>query len=421
MKCLIPVAALLFFALPVCGQILDRIVAVVGNEIILESELNAQMQFYVSSNKLDPNTPGLKDQVLQSMINEKLILARAIEDSVVVTDDEVKQQLDAAIQQRVQQFGSEAKLEEIYGMPISRIKREFRDEMRKNLLTQRLQQQRFGTEEISRREVQEFYQTYKDSLGTVPEEVQLARIYIKPGFDKDAHDAAHAKARLILDSIKAGADFGEMAKRYSEDPGSAAAGGDLGFVHRGQFVKEFETAVFALSENQISGLIETAFGIHIIQLLERRGDAVHARHILIRVPRSERSDSVAIALLDSLRNAILGGANFAELARKYSDDKETAIVGGDIGTDAIDNLDPSLKSVVGPLKEGEISKPEKLVTGNNYGYQIVWVKKRTPAHTLTLDGDYHRLETIALNYKRTNDYQEWLEELRNKIYWESKL
>ena len=422
MRHLIRALALIVLTLPVYGQTLDRVVAVVDNEIILQSELNAQVQFYIFNNKLDPNTPGLKEQVLQSMINEKLILARAIEDSISVTDDEVQQQLDAVIQQRVQQFGSEAKLEEVYGMPISRIKREFRDEMRKNLLTQRMQQQRFGSASVSRRQVEEFYEAYKDSLGKVPEEVDLAHIYIKPGFDKAAHEAARAKAQSILDSIKAGADFAEMAKRYSEDQGSASQGGDLGFVRRGQFVSEFETAVFSLAEKQISGLVETEFGIHIIQLLERRGDAVHPRHILIRVPHTEASDSAAIALLDSIRTAVLGGANFGELARKYSQDKDTAPLGGDLGTAELETIpDKTLYATVAAMKSGEISKPEKVQAGNSYGYHIVWLKKRTPAHALTLDGDYQRLETIALNYKRTKDYQAWLEELKSKIYWQSRL
>jgi peptidyl-prolyl cis-trans isomerase SurA len=404
------------------GQALDRVVAVVDKEVILESELNSQVQFYVTGNKIDPSTPGIKEQVLQSMINEKLILAKAIEDSVTVTDEEVQQQLDAVIQQRVQQVGSEAKLEEIYGMPISRIKREFREEMRKNILTQRMQQQRYGSTTVGRRQVEEFYAQFKDSLGKVPEEVELAHIYVKPGFDKTAHEAARAKAQALLDSIKAGADFGGLAKRHSEDAGSATRDGDLGFVRRGQFVKEFETAVFALSDNQISDLVETEFGIHIIQLMERRGDAVHPRHILIRVPRTESSDQAAISLLDSLRTAVLAGANFVELARKYSQDESTSSMGGDLGTAELESIpDKSLYATVQGMKAGEISKPEKLTVGNNYGYHIVWMKRRTPAHTLSLETDYQRLESIALNYKRTKDYQVWLDELRAKIYWQSRL
>jgi peptidyl-prolyl cis-trans isomerase SurA len=294
--------------------------------------------------------------------------------------------------------------------------------MRKNILTQRMQQQRYGSTTVGRRQVEEFYAQFKDSLGKVPEEVELAHIYVKPGFDKTAHEAARAKAQALLDSIKAGADFGGLAKRHSEDAGSATRDGDLGFVRRGQFVKEFETAVFALSDNQISDLVETEFGIHIIQLMERRGDAVHPRHILIRVPRTESSDQAAISLLDSLRTAVLAGANFAELARKYSQDESTSSMGGDLGTAELESIpDKSLYATVQGMKAGEISKPEKLTVGNNYGYHIVWMKRRTPAHTLSLETDYQRLESIALNYKRTKDYQVWLDELRAKIYWQSRL
>ena len=180
--------------LRVAQQVMDRIVAVVDNDPILESELNAQVQFFLLNNRLDPKTPGLRDQVLQSMINEKLIVAKAIEDSVTVTDEEVQQQLDAAIQQRVQQVGSEARLEEMYGMPLSRIKREYRDEMRKNLLAQRLQQQRFGAAQIGRFEVEEFFRTYRDSLPRVPEEVELAHIFIKPKFGEAEQIATRAQA-----------------------------------------------------------------------------------------------------------------------------------------------------------------------------------------------------------------------------------
>jgi len=403
------------------AQVLDRIVAVVNDEPILESELNSQVQFFVFNNKLDPNTPGLKEQVLQSMINEKLIVAKAIEDSVTVTDDEVQQQLDAVIQQRIQQVGSESRLEEMYGMPLSRIKREFRDEMRKNLLAERLRQQRFGTSQISRREVEEFFQMYKDSLGRVPEEVELAHIFIKPKPDEAAKAVARTKAQALLDSLKAGANFSDLAKRHSDDPGSAAQGGDLGFVRRGQFVKEFETAVFSLADQQISGIVETEFGFHIIQLLERRGDAVHPRHILVKIERTQSSDSTTIALLDSLRRRALAGESFAELAKKYSEDKETALIGGNLGTAELEQLDKNFYPTVSGLREGEISPPVRLTVGNSYGYHIVLLKKRTPAHAITLDQDYQRIETIALNYKRTKDYQSWLEKLKGEIYWQSRL
>ncbi len=412
---MVPMILGMWSAVP--AQTLDRIVAVVEKDPILESELDAQIQFFVMNNRMDPKTPGLRDQVLQSMISEKLIIAKAIEDSVVVTDEEVRQQLDAAIQSRIQQVGSEARLEEVYGMPLSRIKREYRDEMRKNLLAQKLQQQRFGSSQIGRFEVEEFYRTYRDSLPRVPEEVELAHVFIKPKFGEAERTAARATMQKILDSLAAGVDFADLAQRHSEDPGSAPQGGNLGLVRRGQFVKEFESAVFSLGEGQTSSIVETELGMHLIQLLERRGDAVRARHILKRIQRTEEGDSSTIRLLDSLRLRILAGENVAELAKRFSEDKETNLLGGSLGTLEFEQLDKNWYSTVAPLATGDVSMPARLPIGNSYGYHIVVMRKRIPAHTMTLDQDYHKLEQIALNYKRTRDYQAWLDDLRTRIYW----
>jgi peptidyl-prolyl cis-trans isomerase SurA len=351
------------------------------------------------------------------MINEKLIVAKAIIDSVEVSDEEVQQQMDRVIQQRIQQVGSEQKLEEYYGMPLSKIKREYRDELRKNLLAQRLQQQRFGATQISRREVQEFFESYRDSLPRVAEEVELAHIFVRPRPSDRVRFEAVNRITVLRDSILAGADFGSIAKAYSQDQGSAQQSGDLGWVRRGQFVKEFETAAFALSEKQLSGPVETEFGIHLIQLLERRGDAVHARHILLRFGRSDEADTAAVRLLDSLRTAVVNGASFAELAKKFSEDKESAMIGGSYGTVELEQLDKVWYATVADLKVGEISRPERLPVGSGYGYHIVLVKKRTPAHTMTFENDYYRIEAIALNFKRQRDFQVWIEDLRTKIYW----
>jgi peptidyl-prolyl cis-trans isomerase SurA len=306
-------------------------------------------------------------------------------------------------------------------MPIGRIKREFRDQMRKNLLAERLQQQRFGEARISRREVEEFFAAYRDSLGLVPEEVTLVHIAVrlKPGGEALAR--GRAKVQTILDSLKSGADFAGLAQRYSEDPGSAPRGGDLGFVRRGQFVKEFETAVFSLTEGQISEPVETEFGFHIIELLERRGDAVHPRHILVRIERSEADHDSVIALLDSIRTRALRGEDFGVLARQYSDYKETAAIGGSLGASEINNVDRSILPAIEGLRDGEISKPTRLTVPGFDGYQIVMVKKRAPEHTPSLETDHERLESLALNHKRSLEYSSWLEELRKNIYWESRL
>jgi len=402
-------------------ETLDKIAAVVDNEVILLSELDAQVQFFVLNNRIDSNTPGLREQVLESMITEKLILAKAIEDSVAVTDDEVQQQLDAVIQQRIQQVGSESRLEELYGMPLSRIRREFRDDMRKQLLAQRTRQQKFGGLQVGRFEVEEFYRSYRDSLPRVPEEVQLAHVFVTPRVgDADKAGARELLARL-RDSILAGADFGDLARRYSQDPGSSSQGGDLGLVRRGLFVREFESAVFALQEGQLSDIVETQFGFHLIQLQERRGDAVRARHILLRVQTSGSEEDSARALLGRLRTRALAGEAFADLAREYSEDKDTKALGGNLGSFEFDQLEGDLKTAIQPLREGDITEPVALTRGSLSGFQIVLVKRRTPAHAMTLDGDYQRLEVLALNAKQFREYQRWVDELKSKIFWQVRL
>ena len=353
--------------------------------------------------------------------NEKLILAKAVEDSIVVTDDEVNQQLDALIQQRVQQAGSEQRLEELYGMPITRIKREFRDDMRKQLLTSRMQQKKFADVQVSRREVEEFFATYKDSLPKVPEEVELYHIFLIPKASDQAKAAVRAKAQLVLDSIKAGRDFAELAKRHSQDPGSAAASGDLGFIRRGQLVQEFEEVVFGLRQEQISNIVETSFGFHIIQLIERRGETVHGRHILFKVERDTTAEHATIERLKSFKDSVAHGATFADLAKRHSEDAETAPVGGFLGTFTIDQIDQSLATVIKTMKPGEISDPLRVEFGKNYGYHIVFLKKRTPEHAMNLTDDWKRIEQIATNFKRNKEYQAWIAELKQDIYWDTRL
>ncbi len=406
---------------PTQGQrkTLDRIVAVVGKEIILESDLQQQIEFYVMNNRIDPETPGLKNQVLDILINEKLIVAKAIDDTnVVVTEDEVTQQLDALLQQNIQQVGSEQKLEEIYGMPLSKIRREFRDEMRKKLLAQRMQQFRFANINVSRREVEQFFEAYRDSLPDVEEEVELYHILKIPTKSAEVLDSVKTLAGKILDSLKKGGDFEDFARRYSEDKGSAVAGGDLGFTRRGQFVKEFEEAAYALKEGEISGLVETTFGIHIIQLIERRGENIHTRHILFKVEADEKSDAAAIELLNRIADSVRAGGNFSEFAKRYSDDSESASIGGFIGRLPVDQLSADFIESVAKLNEGEISQPLPVKTGTAGGFQIVYLKKRIPAHKISLATDWQKIEMYATNYKRNNEFQKWIQELRNEIFWQ---
>ncbi len=405
-------------------EVLDRVVAVVGKEYILLSDLNAQAEFFAFNNKVELTTPGLKEQVLDAMVNEKLVLSEALLDTnLVVTDEEISQQLDALIAQRVAlpQVGSEKKLEEMYGMPISKMKREFRDDMRKQLLVQKLQQSRFGSLAVSRREVEEFFATFKDSLPSVPEELELYHIVRLPKIGSASKQLVYVRAQKVLDSIKTGGDFAEFAKRYSEDKGTAADGGDLGSWHRGQFVKEFEEIVFTLKEKQISDIVETSRGYHIIQLMERKGDLVHARHILFRVGVDSAGIRETIAFLKGLKDSALAGKDFSELAKRHSNDKESGPLGGLIGKFTVDQFDASVMSAVGTLKAGEICDPVEVALGSGTGYHIIQVRQRVPGHAMNLQDDWKRLEQLSTGYKRNAEYQKWLKELRTQIYWNVRL
>lgn len=410
-------------AAPLAAQTtLDKVVAVVDREVIMLSDLTFTVQQVALQNRLDPNSPELRARVLDGMINDKLVLAQAIEDSVVVSEEEVTDRLEQQIQRLTYQAGGQEQLEKVYGMTVSRMKRDyqFRELIRKQLLTQKVQQQRQASLSVSRREVEEFFRTYKDSIPMVPTEFTLSHIFLKPLPDSSVLQGIRNKAQAVADSIKAGGDFAAFAKRHSSD-GSAANGGDLGFARRGSFVKEFEEVAFTLRENEVSKPVKTQFGFHVIQLMERRGDAVRTRHILFPIEMSKANDDSAVARLARIRAEALAGADFGVLARKHSEDPDTKDVGGDLGKVAADQLDPSYADFVTAAKGGDISEPRRVPFQNAYGYHIIYVRAVTPEHTVNLQDDYPRLEQLALQFKLSNQYQQWVEEMRKNIYWEKKL
>ena len=403
-------------------EVVDRIVAIVGREPILLSDLNAEIELYTFTNHVDPNTPGLKNQVLDLLINEKLILSKALQDTnIIVSDDEVENELNAQIAQRVQQLGSEKRVEEAFGMSITRLKHEYRDGMRKKILISKLLETKKYSITISHREVEEFYSQFKDSLPRVPEELELYLIFKIPKISGSIKSTLKAQTQKILDSIKAGGDFTDFARRYSEDPGTKSSGGDLGFVRRGEFFTEFEEAVFALKDNQLSDVVESPIGFHIIQLLERRGEQVHPRHILIKFKREVSEADSTIAFLKALKDSVKNGANFSDLAKRYSDDKESASMGGFLGQLTITQFDKTVIDAITNLKEGEISDPIEVPSEKNRGYQIIYVKKRIPEHPISLEGDWNRIQQMATSYKQSNEYQKWIKQLRSEIYWEVRL
>lgn len=415
---------LLFNSIISAQEVLDKIAAVVNNEIILLSEVDWYTQVAAVQQNLNPDDPELKKQILNKMIEDKLLLAQAELDSIQVTDQEVEAQIESQISYLINQYGgSQERFEQAYGMSVERIKRKLREDTRKNLMAQRLKQQKFGKIEVTKREVEEFFTEYRDSLGQIPEKFEISHIFINPKAGEKVKQAAKKFAQTLLDSIKNGADFAEIARAHSDDPGSKAAGGDLGFVKRGVFFPEFEAAAFKLNEGELSDVIESPVGFHIIQLIERRGESIHARHILISVKVDDDADLRAIELLTEIRDSILNNANtFEYFAKKYSDDESSAKFGGKLGTFEKGQLDKSMQDQVFKLQEGEISFPKRLEVGRgSYGFHLIRLDKRIEAHMPSLQTDYEEIKRIA-EFKKSEDlFNEWLNDVKEKIYWEIKI
>lgn len=402
--------------------LVDGIAAVVGNEVILVSDVLQQAQLLAQGNKtLNPKDPKVLQDVLGAIIDEKLVLTRAREDSINVSEDEVTRAVDFQIERLVKQVGSERRLEDAYGMSMDRIRRESRDIIRQQLLSEKMRQKKFADMKVTERDLNEFFQEYRDSLPPVPEQLELQRIVLRAKPSEEAKQHSLALARAIIDSIKAGGDFADFARRYSIDPGSAANGGELGYVKSGTFVKPYEDAMKKLGINEISDPVESQFGIHIIQVLDKRSDATRSRHILLPIQPSPAEKDTLVSRLNAIRARAVAGEDFSQLARQYSEEEETKAMGGTIGKAAPDQLPPDLKDAVGGLKDGEISEVRPWSeSATDNGYQIIRVVRHIPAHKLDPKEDRAQLERLASYYKQNREYANWITDLRKEIYWDVK-
>lgn len=406
-------------------QVLDRIAAIVDNEIILESEVTQGAYLLALQMGIDPTRAPLefeklKRQTLENLVTQKVLLVEARQETIKVDDGQVDQLLDQQMQALLQRFGSEEKLADYFGQPVSKIRRSYREEIVNSLMINNLQQQKFGNVKVTRREVEEFYRTHKDSLPELRESVNISHILveIKPGIEADHR--AYEKAKEIRQRILNGEDFATLARTYSQDPGSASRGGELGFMSRGDFVQEFEEAAFALEPGQISEVVKTRFGYHIIQCLDKRGDKINVRHILISVPVLKEDEEAALRKIREIRRRIVEeGESFEEMARQYSDDETTKEQGGLLGWFELDKFAETAKefrAVAETLKVGEVSEPFK----TQYGYHIMKMNDRQEARPLSLEKDWDKIEAMALEYKRQQKFREWVEELKKDLYIEIK-
>ena len=398
-------------------QLVEAIEAVVGNEIILKTEVDQFTQNYIVQNRInvkdnDALLKSIRQKTLESLIEQKLLLEKAVLDTVTVDDQLLDQKTNERLQYLIQQVGSEEKLEEVFGNPMKQIRKETRKIVKEQLLVNQVRQKQFLDITVSRREVEEFYKTYKDSLPPLQGTVKISHILKIVAPSDEAQQVALDKIKDIKEQLTAGANFEELAKKYSEDPGSAQRGGDLGFVGRGDFVPEYEQAAFELKDGEVSDIVQSTFGFHIIKMVERRGEKIHTKHILIQTVPTKDDELRTVNELKEIRRRLLNGADWDSLALAYSDDENVVKDHGHLGVFEIDKLViPAFKQVVDTLKVGEISEPFK----TEFGYHIVRLDDRQDKRRMDLEHDWDRIEMFAKNYKIEKEYRKWIVELKNQV------
>lgn len=416
---------LIFFIL-CCAQVSfaqkagDRILAVIGDEMILESDFQYQLQMYLRQNQIPVNQmpPYLPQQVFQNMVTEKIMYVKAQQDSIMVSDDEINRELDYRLNNMIDQFGSATRLEEFYGMTLGKIKVELREDLSKKLMVDKVKRQKFsGGLKLTEKEVKTFYEQYKDSLPPAATQYEIANIYMIRKVSDAEKQAARMKAQIILDSLNNGANFETLAINNSDDKGSAVNGGDLGYAKKGVFVKPFEEVVFTLEIGKTSDLVETEFGYHIIKAEDKKGEEVKARHILVAYPKLESSDLETISFLNSLRDSIVSGKiTFEDAAKKYSQDPNSREKGGYVGKIQADRLDSLEIEGLNKIEIGGITDPIRVGDERSYGYELLKLFKIIPEHTLNLTEDYDAIKQYAIMYKENSELEKWINEIREDVY-----
>ena len=400
-------------------QFIDGVAAIVADNIILKSEIAQIVNLTAMQQNINPNQnielyQRLQIQVLQSLIDQKVVLELAEKDTnIIVKDKEVDSALETQINNILSQAGSEENAEKMLGETLRDFKREYWYDIRDRLYADKFQQLKLQGVSVNRTDVESFFTTYKDSLPFFPPKIKLRHILLplRPG-EKSVNSTL-----ALLDSLRnevyAGVDFSELAILYSQDPGSKNNGGDLGFTRRGSLVSEFEEVAFTLDIGEISKPVETAFGYHIIQPLEKQGDKVRVRHILIIPPILEDDEQNVYDFASTIKDSIKTIDDFIVLSERHSVDEQTNKNGGDLGwinpnTFAI----PEIGQVLQYLELHECSQPVK----TSLGYHLLWLEDAKEGGYPNLEKNWIDIEAMALNKKKSDWYQVFIQDAREKFY-----
>ena len=401
------------------GGVVDKTVAVVGNEVIMISDIESEVQMMQYNYGMQSDRKA-RCELLETMMSSKLFLMQARVDSLVVNNDMVESELSNRLDMLKTNFGGEEAVEKQFGKPIYKLRQEWRSDLEDQTLTQQMQQELARKiPELTPYDVQKYVDsTDPEDLPMVPKKYQLSQICIYP--DREAANIA-VKERLlaIRERIINGEKFSTLARIYSQDPGSARKGGELGMASKSIFWPVFSDAAMSLKPGVVSQIVETPDGFHIIEVLEKKGDMFNARHILLKPEYTADDRTKAFHVLDSLKTELNNEAvTFSLAARFYSEDPATRTNGGQMADPntgssyfEIDQLKPQDYAAIVDLKEGEISDPVESLDNEgrdgNTVYKIIKVDKIIPSHAATFSKDYTLLLENArqeLQMKAINDF-----------------
>jgi peptidyl-prolyl cis-trans isomerase SurA len=421
----------LFMLLLICffqnlsGQpkIIDEVVAVVGDKKILYSDIEqTALQLIQQGDKVNEDT---KCTILEDLLIQKLLLNQAEVDSIEITESEVDGELEARMQYFINAFGSETKLEDYFKKSTIEIKKDLREDISEMVLSRKMRRNITEGLSVTPSDVKSYYRNLPtDSLPYVNAEVEFNQILIYPKSTEQAITVVREKLLGIRERIINGESFATLAVVYSED-GSAVKGGDIGWSAKTDVDPEYAKAAFALKKGGISKIVESSFGFHLIQCLDKTEDRIHTRHIFIRPKVDMEEKNNAINRLDSIIRLVrLDSLKFDKAAMVYSQDKDTRVNGGQAVNPLrggirwkLDEFEPKEYDIINKLKVGEISDPYE--SQDNQGravFKVIWLKNRTNPHVGNLKEDYNLFKDKALYIKENEKVNEWVTDKIKSTY-----
>jgi len=409
-------------------QILDKIIAIVGNKIILKSEVDMQIQQLMISGTLDNaiKTDEIQCEILEDMLLQKLLLMQAEIDSVEVSDDQINNELDRRIRYFTSMFGNVQELEKYYNKSILELKEELREPLKDQLLITAMHDKLVSNVTVTPSEVEKYYKKMpSDSIPIIPAQWEIGVIAIAPSLTQEENNMLISKLQDIKKRINNVSDFEVMARLYSEDPATAKNGGETGYFTKGVMEPTFENAAFSLTKpGEISPIIETSYGYHILQLIDRKGEQVNVRHILVRKQPSNNAIQIAKQKADSIYNLLIKNEiNFADAAKKFSKLEGDLTQGGMIlsanggFTLTTNEIDAKFLPILDTMKNSKFSKPFLYMENDGTPtYRILWLKNYIPPHKASLKTDYYLIQMKALEEKKNQAIAKWAKNRLQEVY-----